>query len=215
MTKSRYYLFFIPIVFLLFNCSSVEEANDNPELLLEQAEKNIGSEKYELALEKLRILRNKFPYSKLSQTAQLRMADVYFLQEAFVESAASYELFTELYPKHANTPYALFRTGEAYSQATPTTVERDLTHGQKSVDSFENFLKKYPKNENAEKAQKLLDEMKDRLAEKEFNIANFYYRKDVLGAAERRYKKIISTFPHSQYAKKSEEKLKLIEGKSE
>lgn len=211
----RNYFITLLFLFILIGCSSVEESSDNPELLYQQAEKNIQSDKYEIALEKLRILRNKFPYSKLSQLAQLRMADVYFLQEAYAESASSYELFRELYPKHEKTPYALFRTGEAYFNATPTTVPRDLTYGQKSVTALQLFISKYPTDENSDKAKELLSKMNNRLAEKEYNIATFYFKKDIYGAAERRYKKIISTFPQTEFANKSKEKLTIIESKSE
>jgi len=211
----RYLFFFLTLIFLFNNCSSVEESQDNPELLYEQAEKNIKADKYQLALDKLRVLRNKFPYSRFSQLAQLKMADVYFLQEAYAEAAASYELFRELHPKHEQAPYALFRSGESYFKATPSTISRDLTYGQKAVDSLELFIKTYPGNENKENAEKLLSEMKDRLAEKEFRIANYYQKKNIFGAAERRYRKIINQFPKSKFAKTAQIRLKTIEEKSE
>jgi len=203
------YLFIL--IFVLSACSSVDDIPDNPEQLYEQAERYIKSDKLQIALERLRVLRNKFPYSRFSQVAQLRIADVYFLQAAFAEAAASYELFRELHPKHEKAPYALFRAGESYFRATPSTIARDLTYGHKSIEALSSYLKLHPSGEHSDDAQKLLVQMRDRLAEKELSIANFYFKKRFYGAAERRYKKILDLYPESRVAKNAGERIKRIE----
>ena len=62
-------------------------------------------------IDKLKIIKNKYPYSKYALDASLRLADVYFLQESYTEAALAYESFRDLHPKHEKVPYAMFRIG--------------------------------------------------------------------------------------------------------
>ena len=72
----------------------------DPTSIFKAAGEDIESDRFQLALDKLRMVKNRFPYSKFSVLAQLKIADVYFLQESFTEAAAAYETFGDLYPKH-------------------------------------------------------------------------------------------------------------------
>src|SRR5689334_8254387 len=98
-------------VFILMSsgCSSSKIDPNDPALLFRDAQEEIESEHYLLALEKLRSIRNKFPYSKYAVDAQLRIADVYYLQELYAEAAGSSESFKDLHPTHEKAHYASYR----------------------------------------------------------------------------------------------------------
>ncbi|MGE0614265.1 MAG: outer membrane protein assembly factor BamD [Bacteriovoracia bacterium] len=192
-------------------CSGKEVKEDDPNALYTAAEEDIEDSRYELALEKLRMVKNRFPYSNLSQKAQLRIADVYFLQENFVEAASSYDLFKDLHPKHASVPYAMYRAGEAYYQDIPGNIARDLGSAQKSLDSFSAFLRRFPADAKAPDAQGRANEVRRILASKEEYIGNFYYRNDNWLSAQKRYRKLIELYPETESAKNVQEKLKKAE----
>lgn len=194
----------------LNGCSSADYSKDDPAALYNDAEGDIKSDRYIMALEKLRIVKNKFPYSAYSTKAQLRIADVYFLQESFLEAAAAYETFRDLHPRHEQAPYAMYRSGESYFQDAPSNVARDLTSATKSLQAFEEFVKVYPTDPQNPTAKTRIQEVKSILAEKELYIANFYYREDQYLAAETRYKKIISQYPDTVSANAAREKLAKI-----
>src|SRR4051812_10683656 len=77
------------LILLATGCSSTQVNEHDPESLFKDAEEEVASEHYQIALEKLRSLKNKFPYSKYAPDAQLRIADVYFLQESYTEAAGA------------------------------------------------------------------------------------------------------------------------------
>ena len=83
-----------------FGCSTSELNENDPVVLMKDAEEDIESSRYILALEKLQKIKNQHPYSKQAVDAKLRIADVYFLQENYAEAAATYEAFRDLHPKH-------------------------------------------------------------------------------------------------------------------
>lgn len=197
-----------------FACSSAKVDDADPAALYKEAEEEIKNDHYQVAIDKLRVIKNKFPYSRYSVDAQLRIADVYFLQESFAEAAMAYETFRDLHPKHEKTPYAMFRVGLSYFNDTPSPIARDLTPGQKAIDAFNEFLKKYPQAPEAAEAKEKVQETRRLLAEKELYIANFYYRGDDYQAARSRYSKIVTLYPETESAEKAKDRLASIEKKA-
>ena len=191
-------------------CSSAPVDENNPVSLLKEAEEEIKSDHYQLAIDKLRMIKNKFPYSSAAIDAQLRIADVYFIQESFVESAASYEAFKDLHPKHEKTAYAMFRIGQSYYKDIPSTLARDLTPAQKAMEAYYSYLAHYPKGPDASEAAKGIAEIRILLADKELSIGDFYFNREFYDSAKPRYKKIIELYPDTPTAKLAREKLERI-----
>lgn len=199
--------------FTQMGCSTTEEEKNDPSVIFNQAQSDIENDRYLLALEKFRIVKNRFPYSKYSVLAQLRMADVYFLQESYYEAASAYELFQELHPKHEKIAYAVFRTGESYYQAIPDKIERDIASASKALEAFQGFLRKFSTDERAPKARGRVKQIKNVLAQKELYVANFYFNNDKYDSAGTRYKKILKLYGESYPAKEAREKLQEIQKK--
>jgi outer membrane protein assembly factor BamD len=203
-------------VWTLFSgCAGSEIRDSDPAALFGDAEKDIENSRYQLATDKLRMIRNKFPYSKYSVDAQLKMADVYFMQESYGEAAIAYETFRDLHPKHERVAYAMFRIGKSHFNDIPSPLSRDLTPAQKSISAYGDFLQRFPNSPDAEEAKKDLTEATRQLSEKEFYIANFYWREKNWEAAKNRYLKLIAQYPDTEAAKKSSERVAQIDRKLE
>ncbi|MFN7684394.1 MAG: outer membrane protein assembly factor BamD [Oligoflexia bacterium] len=179
----------------LISCSSIETQTEDPAALYKEAEDEIKNDHYLMATDKLRELKNKFPYSKYAIDAQLRLADVYFLQESYSEAAAAYETFRDLHPKHEKAAYALFRLGKSHLKDSPEEFARDQAPAERAIAAYSEFLAKYPADALAAEAlsdRKLLEE---RLAEKEWRVGEFYQRRGYPTAAKRRYAGLAARFP--------------------
>jgi outer membrane protein assembly factor BamD len=192
---------------VLVSCGGKGIDESDPESLFKDAQEDIKTDHYQVALEKLKVVKNKFPYSKYSVEAQLRIADVYFLQEAYADAAAAYEGFRDLHPKHESAPYAMHRIGKSYFNDIPSPLSRDLTSAQKAVDAYNDFLRRYPQAPEAEEARKELNQARTALADKELYIANFYYKRDHHDSARARFQKVISLYPETEAAKEAQLKL--------
>src|SRR4051794_12993325 len=119
-TKSSILFLIISLLISIAGCSSAPVDENDPASLLKEAEEEIQSDHYQMAIDKLRAIKNKFPYSKFAVDAQLRIADVYFLQESFAEAATSYESFRDLHPKHEKVGYAMFKAAKSYFNDIPS-----------------------------------------------------------------------------------------------
>jgi len=194
---------------LMISCVSKPVNEADPKEMYEDAEVDIEGNRYLLALDKLRVVRSKFSYSNYGALAQLRIGDVYFLQDSFPEAAVAYEGFYELYPKHAKAPYALFRAGEAHYSDIPTTIARDLKSAENAIQWFGTYLSRYPRGEYSDRARELRQKAYDKLAEKELDTAKFYLKRKKNPAARGRLEKLLELYPGSSFADQARE---LLEG---
>lgn len=197
----------------LHGCSSSEVNENDPGLLMKDAEEDIDSSRYTLALEKLQKVKNEHPYSKEATTAALRIGDVLYLQENYAESAATYEAFRDLHPKHEKLEYATFRIALAHYQDIPSVHARDLSAAFKAEEGFNDYLFRFPSGEFSAEAREKLADTRKALAEKEMYIGNFYYKRDMWEAAKGRYTKVTNLYSDGPYAEEAKKKLKDIESK--
>jgi outer membrane protein assembly factor BamD len=196
-----------------FGCSSADVDENDPAALMKEAEEDIDSSRYLLAVEKLQKVKNQHPYSKQAVDAQLRIADVYFLQENYAESAATYEAFRDLHPKHPRLPYAAYRVGLAFFSDLPGNHARDLSSGYKAQDAFKDYLAHFPTDENVAAATAKLLETRKILAEKEMYIGNFYYKREMWEAAKGRFTKVLNLYADTPSVDDAKTRLKDIETK--
>jgi outer membrane protein assembly factor BamD len=212
-----YLLLALPALLLsLFigGCAQKEVDENDPAALFADAEEEIKSDHYQVAIDKLRAVRNKFPYSKYSVEAQLKIADVYYLQESYPEAAMNYETFRDLHPKHEKVPYAMFRVGKSYFSDIPTPIARDLTSATKALEAYNDFLRRFPDNALAGEARTDANQIRNLLAEKELYVANFYYKRNSPDAARARFQKILDLYSDTASASEAKEKLAKISVKS-
>src|SRR4051812_4738036 len=148
----------------LSGCAGKEVDENDPASLYSDAEEDIKSDHYQIAVDKLRTIKNKFPYSKFSLEASLRIADVQYMQESWAEAAITYEAFVDLHPKHEKVPYALFRIGKSHYNDIPDPISRDMTPASKSLAAFNEFLRRFPTDPNAGEARKDANEIRAKLA---------------------------------------------------
>ncbi len=210
MCKFRQSLIVISVISMLWmaGCATTDEDANTAGGLYRLAEKDIENDRYILALEKFRKVKNKFPYSKYSMDAQLRIADVYFLQDAFPEAALSYQTFVELHPNHKKAGYAMFRVGESHYHDIPSTIARDLTPAYDSQKAFEIYLARFPSDKHSPKAKELLNDTLEKLARKELYIGSFYLKRDRPKSARKRFEKLLKLYSKTKTASVALELLK-------
>src|SRR5688500_18813632 len=92
---------FAAILFTLTACSSADKIDTNtPEGAFQLAERYEKDERYEEAITYFSEVKNKHPYSRFATSAELRIADIEFKRENFIEAESAYKLFKELHPDH-------------------------------------------------------------------------------------------------------------------
>lgn len=180
---------------LLGGCSSSEVSGEDPESLYKEAEESFTDERYLIAIEKYRDLKNRYPYSSRARDAELRIADAYFAQESYLEAESAYEIFKELHPTHPKIDYVQYRIGMSYFNQIPDNSARDLSAAHRAIDAFDELVEKHPKSEFAEQAKNHIRESRSKLAEHENYVADFYFQRKHFLSASYRYNALLKDFP--------------------
>jgi outer membrane protein assembly factor BamD len=197
----------LPLLLLLFAlaCSHVAgEVNygKSAEEDYRKGEKALETHSHLEATKYFEHVRNKYPFSKYAAAAELRLADVKYDQERWVEAAEAYQSFARLHPSHDQVDYAAFRAGLAHWKDGPTDMvlfpaayERDLVQVRDAAKTLDEFLKKYPESKYAPEATKLLAEARKRLVDHEWYAAEFYAKRKHWPAVAVRLETIVKNYP--------------------
>ena len=176
-------------------CSSSSKYDVNtPEGAFLTAEDLAKDERYEEAVQQFSEVKNKHPYSRFAVQAELRIADVHYDREAFVEAQNAYQTFKELHPKHAQIAYVTFRLGLSYYKQLPSTIDRDLSLAEKAILFFDEVTNSYPNSEFAQQAKEKKTECSVMLAKKELYIARFYVKKELFDSAQHRFETVMKKY---------------------
>jgi outer membrane protein assembly factor BamD len=180
------------ILALLSSCASDKpDGKTEAEILYKEAQELIEAERYILATEKLNQIKTQHPYSFYSTPSELLQADVLFLQENYIESAAAYLLFRDFHPRHEKIPYVVFRIAESYFKQIPSTIDRDLEPAIEAIKYYDEVIQKYSDSSYKQDAQKRINSAKNMLREKDLYIADFYFKTKKFSAARYWYLDIL------------------------
>ncbi len=181
------------------SCTHKEVDTDSPDALYTEAEEAFKDEKYLIAIERYRDIKNRFPYSTRATDSELRIADAFFEQESFIEAESAYEIFKELHPTHPKGDYVQYRIGLSLHNQIPSNATRDLTAAQRSIDAFELMVEKFPTSALVPKAKELMFEARKKMAEHENYVADFYFQRHHYLSATYRYSALLQEFPNMGY----------------
>lgn len=191
-------LFLLLLAVPLTRCTHSETVKEDPDSLFQQAEEAYKDERYLIAVDRYRDIKNRFPYSARAVDAELRIADAYFEQESYLEAESAYEIFKELHPTH-KSDYVQYRIALSYYHQIPDNSARDLSAAYRAIETFQTFLDKYPGSEFAGKAREYIQESRKKLAEHERYVADFYFQRMHYLSASYRYAALLQEFPNLGY----------------
>jgi outer membrane protein assembly factor BamD len=148
-------------------------------------------------------VKRRFPYSvPWAVLAQLRLADVSFQREAYLEAVDAYKQFIKFYPTNDNVPYAQYQIAKSHFLLgpdewviLPPSHEKDLSAVLDALKEVRIFLKKYPGSGLLGRAKKLLAQCEKKLSDFELYVANYYFDRDKLAGAIMRLEYILEKYP--------------------
>ncbi len=182
---------------LLWGCSgkNIKTTVGDPEILYKEGLIKFNKRDYGDALKKFEQLKANFPDSPpFTVLAELKIGDCHFHKGSYVEAIAAYEEFKKIHPTYDEIPYVQYQIASAYFKEM-LTLDRDQTFTQKALSNFEYLVANYPTSVFAEKAREKIGVCKKRLADHEFYIGNYYYKRGKFQAAAVRFQGLIEKFP--------------------
>jgi outer membrane protein assembly factor BamD len=181
---------------VLAACAPKRQYAPTPEGEFEAALDLYQKGKYSKAIDSFKQLIYKYPGSDLVEHSRFYLADSYFLNQDYVLSADEFERLNREFPMGRFSDVALFKAGLSYEKQS-RRPERDQNETIKALETLETLLSKYPNTKYADTVRVHTRLLKDRLALKEFDTAQFYYRYQQYDSAIIYFKSMLENYPES------------------
>jgi outer membrane protein assembly factor BamD len=175
------------------------DQKESAKLNYDAAEAAFTAARWPEAVKYFELVKNKFPYSKYAVLSELRLADSHFAREKWLEAADAYRIFVRFHPRHEQVAYATFRVAVSHARAIENNIswlpfiearEKDQAAAKDTIRACDEFLTRFPDDQNAKEAKRLRSEARGRLAEVDLYAAAFYAERGKWQGALWRYQKV-------------------------
>lgn len=189
-------LLFVVLILSLSGCAWLGDlfkrqdmARNTPENLYKSGYEYYQAGRYKKAAESFQRLKDLHPLSPLAILAEMGVADAYYSDKEYGEAELAYNDFMNLHPTNENVPYVIYQIGMChYNQMQ--TIDRDQTETLRAKREFERLMARFPGSKFAFMAETRLKECKQRLADHEFYVGEFYFKRKKYKAAFKRFETI-------------------------
>lgn len=188
---------------VLAGCATAPKNLTTDDGTLAEGERLLKDEFFEEARAQFFRIKTEFPQSPFQLQADLKIAESYFLEEAYSSAASAYEDFIRTYPGKREIPFALHQLGLCYIKQMPNTPQRDTRATVKVVDVFTRLTIDHPESEYSKDAPQHIEKARKQLAQKIFDIAAFYEKQKDFDAAARRFQELQNQYPDSALAEEA------------
>jgi outer membrane protein assembly factor BamD len=167
------------------------------ETLFEKGKTLLAKKKIDEARKYLNFVFESYPNDPIGQKALLLVADSYFRQRSatgFLEARYRYRDYVTRYPSASDRDFALYRYALCYDREHETP-DRDPTNTHEAITQYQTLIRESPGSAYAAEAKTRLGALTDLLAEHEFAVGYFYFRKGDPEAALGRFRFAAERFP--------------------
>jgi outer membrane protein assembly factor BamD len=174
-----------------------------PEALYKKAHKSLESYDFNGAIKLYEQLTARFPFTDEARQARLDLIYAYYRAGEKESATDAADTFIRENPTHARIDYAYYMKGLVYFERAPNFLERwfnvDLSErppqdARKSFDAFLRVVTQYPNSEYSADARQRMVYLRNRLAEYELHVADYYLRRGAFVAALDRSRYVIETY---------------------
>lgn len=169
----------------------------------EQAQLSIARGNFRRGIQIFEAIQARYPFSDLSRQIQLELMYAYYKSGQTEQAVDASETFMRENPIHPQVDYALYIQGLCYFDDDPGILERlfrkdTTTRPPKELErayvSFRRLVERFPASEYAPDAEQRMLYIKNRLADYENHVADYYLRRGAYVAALNRAKTALEQF---------------------
>jgi outer membrane protein assembly factor BamD len=178
---------------VLDGCARKEQPKTAEEYL-QLGDRQLSGRNQRGAREYYQQLLEKFPESEYKALAQFNIAESLYREKDYLEARFEYQKFLELFPTHPLASRAQFQVGMCSLQEAQS-FDRDQQKTREALGAFRLFRRQYAQDPLMQEAEAHIRQLRARLAEHEFMVARFYYKKGAYHAAIGRLLNLIQVYP--------------------
>jgi outer membrane protein assembly factor BamD len=152
-----------------------------------------------LAIDEYHELLDQYPFSDYNDEAELKIAHAHYLSGNYAEAIVALTDFQRRHPTSPHLPFVGYTLGMCYVQQMGT-ADRDQTAARSAQNYFLTVSQQYPDSPFADLARIELGRCRERLAEHELYVADFYSKRGNRLAAKVRLLTLASRYEETDAA---------------
>jgi len=197
----RYRLLFVLLVLAAAGCPRRIETRPVPQdaqQAIDQATADLEAKRYRQAEEQFTFIIFNFPGSRQASDAQYYLAETYYGSRDYTQAQSEFEFYLKSFPNGRFQEEAAYKLAVSYLRSAPGHV-RDQSRALRAREIANEFLETYPDSPLRRDAEKLLDDIAERLALREFDAARIYYASAEYKSALVYYGYVNATYPAERW----------------
>jgi len=201
---ARVLLFAAGMALLATGCRSHRnDAKSGPETIYARAQRAMKNSSYGEAIKQLEALQSRFPFSEPARQAQLDLIYAYYKNREVDPAIDAADTFIRENPTNPRVDYAYYMKGLVYFERQANFLERwfnvDLSrrpplNAKKSFEALDDLVKKYPHSQYVGDARQRMIFLRNRLADFELYVAQYYMKRGAYVGALNRAKFCIENY---------------------
>jgi outer membrane protein assembly factor BamD len=192
-------LLYIILSVFIYSCSSSEGSDIKTEQAFRIAKRKFDDKDYLEAIDDFSLIKIKFPGTSVSDKAQFYLADSYYHRDEYILAAYEYESMLKNYPLSPLLPETRYKLGLCYYNLSPK-YSLDQEFSRYAIEELELYIELYPEDKHVRDAEKKLNELKDKLAYKNYRTGILYMKMDDYKAAALYFKSVYEEYVDSDWA---------------
>ena len=150
------------------------------------------------------------PFSQFGELAQYKLGLAHLTLSDYEQAVSAFEQLIDRYPKSPLVDDAKFQLAQASLKGT-FKAGYDQHPAEEAIQSLEQFVQEHPSHELTSQAIERVQVLRERRAEHEFQVAQFYERQKLPASALIYYQEIVEQFAGTAWAPKAAARLQVLE----
>jgi outer membrane protein assembly factor BamD len=185
---------------IFWSCSSSVVVSElTPEEHLNYAIKLYEEEDYQEAVQEFESILLQYAGSSLIDDAQYYLGLTRYQRQEYIIAAYEFSKLIKNMPASSFVPDAQFMLAECYYGLSPN-YNLDQVYTKKAIEEYQVFIDFFPLNERVHEAEEKINELNEKLALKDFTIAQIYEKMDYYTASMKYYDYVVETYHDTEYA---------------
>ena len=203
---ARHFLVAILVAGLLTSCGFRAKKYDDPitkdtkqpdKVLFDRSIGDIEHGRYEIARITLNTLINTYDQSEFLAKAKLAIADSWFREggaAGLAQAEAEYKDFILFYPTMEEAAESQQKICQIHYKQMDK-ADRDQTQAIRAEDECRTLITQFPNSKYVDETKQLLRNIQEAIAEGEYLVGNFYYKRGDNSAAANRLSHVVDQYP--------------------
>lgn len=137
--------------------------------------------------------------TSIADTLLYLFADCYYKNKDYELAAFHFKDYAKHYPGTPKAEEAHYMCVKSVFEISPIySVDQSSTLF--AIDEMDMFIKTYPHSQHVDECNQMLDLLREKLAQKDFEIIKLYYNTDQYQATQISVKNFLKDYPNSKYA---------------